>query len=247
MMPVLDTQSSGPFQSRAAMPILEVSGVSKTFIMHLRGGARLPVMSDLSLSLYPSECLALMGPSGAGKSTLLRMIYGNYRCETGTIRIHNGSDWVGIENGDPRTIRSLRYRTVGYVSQFLRVIPRVSTFAIVASAGREAGLGAVDADTQAGTLLRRLNIQQPLWDLPPATFSGGEQQRVNIARGLIGGHKILLLDEPTASLDPGNRDVVIELIIAAKARGTAILGIFHDADVRARVADRGVDVARLAA
>ncbi len=227
--------------------VLDVQDVSKTFTMHLRGGTRIPVLSRVSLMLSASECLALVGPSGAGKSSLLRMIYGNYRCDSGHIRLRNGDVWVDIESADPRVIRHVRRRTIGYVSQFLRVIPRVPTLAVVAAAGREAGLTEDASIKRASHLLERLNIPSRLWGLPPATFSGGEQQRVNIARGLIGGHAVLLLDEPTASLDAANRDVVIELVREAKTRGIAILGIFHDAEARGRIADRELDLSRFAA
>ena len=223
---------------------MSVADVGKSFVMHLRGGTTIDVLSGVTFAVAPAECVALVGPSGAGKSTILRMIYANYRCDRGQILVSDGDAMTDLRHADPRTIRRLRRRTIGYVSQFLRVIPRIPTLAIVAAAGRDAGLGEADATARAGALLHTLNIPRHLWDLPPATFSGGEQQRVNIARGLIGGHAILLLDEPTASLDVENRDVVIDLILAAKARGTAILGIFHDTDVRARVADRGIDVSR---
>ncbi|MFM9942678.1 MAG: phosphonate C-P lyase system protein PhnL [Hyphomicrobiaceae bacterium] len=228
-------------------PLLEVRDVSKTFTMHLRGGTSIPVLATVSLSLRPAECLALIGPSGIGKSSLLRMIFCNYRCDSGSIRVRDGETWIDLDRADPRVIRQVRRRTIGYVSQFLRVIPRVSTLAVVAAAGREAGLSEAESQRRASGLLERLNIPSRLWSLPPATFSGGEQQRVNIARGLIGGHAVLLLDEPTASLDAANRDVVVDLIRDAKARGAAILGIFHDVDARGRVADRELDLSRFAA
>ena len=131
---------------------------------------------------------------------------------------------------------------MGYVSQFLRVIPRVSTLDIVAEPLRRLGVTEQDARRQAQTLLERLNLHERLWSLPPATFSGGEQQRVNIAHGLIAGQPVLLLDEPTASLDADNRRVVVELIHAARERGAAIVGIFHDDEVRSAVASRTFDV-----
>lgn len=227
-------------------PLLEVERLSKTFTMHLRGGARIPVMANVSFDLRRGECLALVGPSGVGKSSLLRMIFGNYRCDSGVIRIRDDDRIIDITRASPRDVYAVRRRTMGYVSQFLRVIPRVPTLSIVAAAGRDAGMDADRCDATARRVLTRLNIPERLWDLPPATFSGGEQQRVNIARGLIGGHALLLLDEPTASLDPVNRDVVIDLVNEAKARGVAVLGIFHDQGARDRIADRHLDLARFA-
>jgi alpha-D-ribose 1-methylphosphonate 5-triphosphate synthase subunit PhnL len=228
-------------------PVVAVRDVRKSFIMHLRGGAILPVLAGLSFDLFGGECVALTGPSGAGKSSVLRMIYGNYRCEHGQILIRSDGARIDIARAEPRVIHHLRRGTIGYVSQFLRTIPRVSTFAIVSAAGREAGCLAEESDARAAELLRRLKIPERLWALSPGTFSGGEQQRVNIARGLIGGHAILLLDEPTASLDAVNREIVVALICEAKSRGAAILGIFHDRDERNRVADRVLDVSKFAA
>jgi alpha-D-ribose 1-methylphosphonate 5-triphosphate synthase subunit PhnL len=228
-------------------PLVAVRDVGKSFIMHLRGGAILPVLAGLSFDLFDGECVALTGPSGAGKSSVLRMIYGNYRCEHGQILIRSDGASIDITRAEPRVIHHLRRRTIGYVSQFLRTIPRVSTFSIVCAAGREAGCTAEESDTRAAELLRRLKIPERLWTLSPGTFSGGEQQRVNIARGLIGRHAILLLDEPTASLDAANREIVVALICEAKSRGAAILGIFHERNERNRVADRVLDISKFAA
>lgn len=139
-----------------AQSLLTVSDVSKTFTMHLRGGTRIPVLSRVSLTLNPSECLALVGPSGVGKSSLLRMIFGNYRCDSGSIRVREGDTWVDLHDADPRVLLGVRRRTIGYVSQFLRVIPRVPTLAIVASAGREAGHSEAESQVRASLLLSLL-------------------------------------------------------------------------------------------
>ncbi len=181
------------------------------------------------------ECVALVGPSGAGKSTLLRSLYGNYRAEGGRILIRHDGAIVDLAQAAPRLVVQVRARTLGYVSQFLRVVPRVPAIDIVAEAAR--GLPQQEARARAAALLTRLNIPTRLHALPPATFSGGEQQRINLARGFIGDHPVLLLDEPTASLDNANRDVVVAMIREAKARGVAIVGIFHDVAVRDAVAD----------
>jgi len=220
--------------------MISVDDVSKTFTLHNQGGASLCVMRGAEFCVVPGECVALTGPSGAGKSTLMRMVYGNYRIEAGTIRV--GA--VALETARPRDILALRRETLGHVSQFLRVVPRVPTLDVVAEPLRRLGVDADTAHARAGALLERLRIPQSLWQLAPATFSGGEQQRVNIARGFVHPWPALLLDEPTASLDPANRETVLELIMEAKARGAAILGIFHDADGRARVCDREIDVGR---
>ena len=156
----------------------------------------------------------------------------------------SGGGIVDVARAEPREILRLRRTTMAYVSQFLRVIPRVPTLEIVAEPLLAAGMPRREAEARAGELLERLNLPERLWGLPPATFSGGEQQRVNIARGFATPRPILLLDEPTASLDAANRRVVVELIEARKREGTAILGIFHDADVRNAIADRIVDVTR---
>ena len=216
-----------------------VDRVSKSFTLHNQGGACIDVLRDASLTVHPGECVALTGPSGAGKSTLMRMVYGNYLTTSGSIRIGH-QDLVAAL---PRDVIALRRNTLGYVSQFLRVVPRVSTLDVVAEPLLALGMAREPAHARAQDLLGRLNIPQTLWGLSPTTFSGGEQQRVNIARGFAHAYPALLLDEPTASLDPHNRAIVLDLIVQAKARGAAILGIFHDADARAAVCDRDVDVA----
>jgi alpha-D-ribose 1-methylphosphonate 5-triphosphate synthase subunit PhnL len=222
--------------------LLETAQLSKTFTLHGRGGLQLPVFAGINLQVKAGECLALTGHSGSGKSSLLRCLYGNYSATLGEVRVRHQDRWVNLSTAEPREVVEVRRQTMGYVSQFLRVIPRVSTLDIVAEPLRRLGVTEQDARRQAQTLLERLHLHERLWSLPPATFSGGEQQRVNIAHGLIAGQPVLLLDEPTASLDADNRRVVVELIHAARERGAAIVGIFHDDEVRSAVASRTFDV-----
>jgi alpha-D-ribose 1-methylphosphonate 5-triphosphate synthase subunit PhnL len=228
-------------------PILSVSGVDKTFTMHLQAGQRLPVVHALAFEVRAGECVALSGVSGAGKSSVLKMVYGNYAVNGGSILLQGPHGAVDIATAGPRRVLAARRDTMGYVSQFLRCVPRVGALQIVAEPLIERGIPAPEARERAARLLTRLAIPERLWSLPPATFSGGEQQRVNIARGFITDLPLLLLDEPTASLDARNRDVVTELIGRKRAEGTAILGIFHDVEVRGAVADRVVDVEMFAA
>ncbi|MRG57048.1 phosphonate C-P lyase system protein PhnL [Phyllobacterium sp. SYP-B3895] len=221
---------------------LVVSDVAKSFTMHLRDGIRLPVVTNVSFSIKAGECAVLGGPSGAGKSSILKMIYGNYAVDQGQIIVPYRDRLVDIASADPRTMLGIRREMVGYVSQFLRTVPRVSALDVVAEPLVARGVDRGEARDKAAVLLSGLNLPERLWALPPATFSGGEQQRVNIARGFITDHPVLLLDEPTASLDARNRSVVVSMIEAKKAAGVAMLGIFHDEDVREAVADRIIDV-----
>lgn len=229
--------------------LLRLEAVSKSFTNHLRGAVHLPVVERVGLTVARGEIAILGGPSGVGKSSILRMIFGNYGVQSGQILMRSAIDrpFVDLAAASPRTVIALRRTTIGYVSQFLRAIPRVSAVDVVAQPLREHGASMGDARDQARDLLARLNLPRALFDLPPATFSGGEKQRVNIARGLAANHPILLLDEPTASLDAQNRDIVCAMIEEKRARGTAILGIFHDAEVRERLGGRIVDVSGFSA
>ena len=221
-------------------PMILIENLSKSFTLHNQGGAVISVMEGAALSVARGECVALAGPSGAGKSTLMRMIWGNYRAASGVIRVAG----LDVAQAAPREIIALRRATLGYVSQFLRVVPRVPCLRVVAEPLLALGVPEAAALARAADLLGRLNIPERLWPLSPTTFSGGEQQRVNIARGFAHPFPVLLLDEPTASLDARNREVVLALIEAAKARGAAIVGIFHDDAARAGLCDREIDVTR---
>jgi len=227
--------------------MIEITNAEKSFTMHLQGGVRLPVVRGVSFQVEAGECVVLSGPSGAGKSSILKMIFGNYRCDGGRIGIRHQGAEIDLAKAEPRDILSVRRSTIGYVSQFLRAVPRVATIDVVAEPLIATGTLRDQARGQAGQLLRRLNIPERLWTLPPSTFSGGEQQRVNIARGFISDHPILLLDEPTASLDATNREVVVGLIDEKKRAGVAMVAIVHDDEVRRLIADRVVDVASFAA
>ncbi|HVC59842.1 MAG TPA: phosphonate C-P lyase system protein PhnL [Acetobacteraceae bacterium] len=218
--------------------MLRTEDLAKSFTLHLRGSMRISVLSDVALAVHAGECVVLSGPSGAGKTTLMRSLYGNYRIEHGHILVRHHGGMVDIATADPRTILAVRRETLGYVSQFLRVVPRVPALDVVAEVLAARGTPVETARRRAGELLLRLNIPRRLHAIPPVTFSGGEQQRVNLARGLMADHPVLLLDEPTASLDAENRAVVVAMIREAKARGTAIVAICHDADVRDAIADR---------
>jgi alpha-D-ribose 1-methylphosphonate 5-triphosphate synthase subunit PhnL len=223
-------------------PAIRIQALAKGFTLHLQGGIGFEVLRDEALTVMPGECVALTGPSGAGKSTLMRCLQGNYGSDSGQIWLaHRGAE-VDLAAADARLIREIRRETLGYVSQFLRVIPRVSARDVVAEPLLARGMPRHEAEARATALLTRLNLPPRLHGLPPATFSGGEQQRVNLARGFAPHYPILLLDEPTASLDAANREVVIALIAEAKARGAALVGIFHDIEVRDRVADRTHDI-----
>jgi alpha-D-ribose 1-methylphosphonate 5-triphosphate synthase subunit PhnL len=224
-------------------PAVRVRGLTKGFTLHLRGGLHLAALRAIDLDLHPGECLVLRGPSGAGKSTLLRCIYGNYGTDSGSIEVAHEGGVVDMTRIPPREIRLVRRCTLGYVSQFLHAIPRVSAVDIVAEPLLERGVAADIARARAATMLERLAVPTRLFGLPPATFSGGEQQRVNIARVFVAEYPILLLDEPTASLDDANRASVVDLVQEARQKGAAILAILHDAAARNAVATRIFELA----
>jgi alpha-D-ribose 1-methylphosphonate 5-triphosphate synthase subunit PhnL len=231
-----------PADTLSTDTLLQVAQVRKGFTLHLQGGTAIPVFDQAELTLRVGECVALTGASGVGKSTLLKLIYGNYRALGGRVLVRHGERMVDLIQANPRQILAVRRKSLGYVTQFLRCVPRVGARDVVAEPLLALGVSRKTARFEATRLLERLRLPERLHDLPPATFSGGEQQRVNIARGFVHDYPILLLDEPTASLDPRNQEPVLALIAEAKARGAGIIGIFHDQEVRKRVADREVSI-----
>jgi alpha-D-ribose 1-methylphosphonate 5-triphosphate synthase subunit PhnL len=223
-------------------PLILVEDLAKTFVLHNAEAATIPVFEALRLEVGPGECVVLAGESGVGKSTLMRSIYGNYLPTQGAVRVLHDGAYVDITQAAPHTVLDIRRRTLGYVSQFLRVIPRIPTLQLVMEPLLENGVDPQEAQDRAETLLAALRLPKAHWELPPATFSGGEQQRVNIARSFIRNYPVMLLDEPTASLDAENRAIVVTLIRQALDRGAALIGIFHDHDVRDAVATRLFEV-----
>ncbi len=232
--------------STDTQPMLQMNKLSKQFLLHLQNSTALTVLQNFNLTLSPGECVRLSGPSGMGKSTILKLAYGNYRASAGEILVRDtDGQYIDMTQASARAVLHLRAHSMGYVSQFLRVIPRVAAIDIVAEPLLENGLDLVSreqAREQAAHWLTRLRIPEALWQLPPATFSGGEQQRINLARSFIKPRPLLLLDEPTASLDPVNTQTVIEMIVQARAQGVAILGIFHDDTVAQQVVSRTVSM-----
>jgi len=228
------------FVERPAL-MLRADDVRKTFTLHGQGGIGIEALAGVSLEVERGECVVLVGPSGAGKSTLLRCLYGNYLASGGSIAIRDDDaplQHLDITGAAPHDVLRLRRNVVGYVSQFLRVIPRVATRDLVAAPLVARGVAEDEAHARAETLLARLNVPQRLWSLAPATFSGGEQQRVNIARGLIAQHRVLLLDEPTASLDPDRRAELGALLVDLARQGRTLVVATHDEDFARTYATR---------
>ncbi len=221
-------------------PILKVENFSKTFILHEQG-KELPSSSNVNLEAYAGQLPALVGPTGAGKSSVLKSIYRTYLPSSGKLLFTNQEGTqVNLATADEHEILELRQEEIGFVTQFLHTLPRQSTEDIVAMPLILKGVAKQEALDKAHVILSQLNLPKRLWGISPATFSGGEKQRVNLARGLLAQPRLLLLDEPTASLDAKTTDRVVEIINDLKSSGTAMVAIFHDMQLVDRLAEHVV-------
>lgn len=222
-------------------PMLSLRGLSKTITLHILDGAVVEPFRDVSFDVEAGEFVAVVGPSGSGKSSIVKTVHRTYLATGGEawFRREDGA-LIDLAAASDREVVGLRRREIGFVSQFLKVEPRVPALDVVAGPLRRRGVDLDEARGRAGELLEALDVPRRLWGSYPTLFSGGEQQRINIARALIGGPRLLLADEPTSALDAANTGRVVELLGAARARGMTILGVFHDIDLIERLADRVV-------
>jgi alpha-D-ribose 1-methylphosphonate 5-triphosphate synthase subunit PhnL len=223
--------------------MLTAKNLRKDFTMFIRGGKQIPSFENVSLEAGMGSLLAITGPSGAGKSSLLKCVYRTYLPTGGEIRyVKRNGKTVDLAAADEWEIISLRRSEIGYVSQFFRVMPRVSAIDTLMEPLVTRGDDAAEARERASEMLSRVGLGKTLWDMYPSTFSGGEKQRLNILRAIITKPRLLLLDEPTASLDRGYKDRIMNMILALKAEGTAMLGVFHDHDALTRLSDARYDM-----
>ena len=222
--------------------ILDIDDVSKTFEMHILEDKTVPGLADVSFGVDEGEFVAIVGESGSGKSSLLKCIYRTYEPSTGQIRFRTSEGTVDLANCPDREVLGVRGDELGYASQFLDEIPRVSAVDVVARPMIEQGVDREQARTQARELLTALDLPEELFDAYPATFSGGERQRVNFARAIGPQPRLLLLDEPTGALDPETRASALELLESYLPASTTVLGVFHNYDVVRQVADRVVEL-----
>lgn len=224
--------------------ILKVEALTKHFTLHNQG-SRIPSCANVALEVGSGQLTALTGPTGAGKSSVLKCIYRTYLPSEGRMwyRAADGRR-IDLASVDEHAMLALRGHDIGFVTQFMHCLPRKSTLDVVSAPLLSRGQSRPSAHEQAADLLTRLNVPERLWRLPPATFSGGEKQRVNLARGLIARPRLLLLDEPTASLDGATIERVVELLAEMKAEGIAMLAIFHDPQLVRRLAERVVELTR---
>ncbi|WP_130861132.1 phosphonate C-P lyase system protein PhnL [Bacilliculturomica massiliensis] len=209
-------------------PILMIEDLSKEFYLHEQK-KKISSCRNISLSLQKGGFIGIVGTSGAGKSTVLRCIYRTYLATGGRV-VYDSLAYgpLDLVAAAERQIIYLRRAEIGYVSQFLSTLPRTTAFQYVTDAALDAGFPQDEAEERAAEMLRYFRLREDLWALYPVTFSGGEKLRLNLAQAMVKAPRLLLLDEPTASLDPDTKLLVRDLLIRLKAQGTSMLGIFHD-------------------
>lgn len=218
---------------------LEVKNLNKIFRVHTQGGIEVKGFENINLEVKEGEFLSLYGPSGAGKSSILKTLFRTYTTSSGEILFYKkNAGIVDIAKASESEILNLRKSDIGYVSQFLQILPRVSAVDVVSEQLMFKGESEDISRIKAKELLSYLSIREELFDLSPLTFSGGEQQRVNIAKGIIAPKSLLLLDEPTASLDKTNTMKVVEKLKELKKDGVSMIGIFHDLEAMEIISDK---------
>lgn len=223
--------------------ILKIEGLSKHFLLHDQNKL-IPSCANVDLAVHAGQLTALVGPTGAGKSSVLKCVYRTYLPSSGRILYRDAAGHqIDLAQASEHHMLQLRHAEIGFVTQFLHCLPRKSAVDVVAEPLVARGESREAAQAKARELLALLNVPERLWAVPPATFSGGEKQRVNLARGLIARPRLLLLDEPTASLDPATTDRVVDLLQAIKGEGVAMLAIFHHPDLVRRLGDRVTELA----
>ncbi len=225
-------------------PLLRVENLAKSFRLHNLGGMEVHGFSHINFDLDRGKLLALIGPSGSGKSSILKTIYRTYIPSNGRVLFTSNGLKTDLAVCSESEVLSLRKNRIGFVTQFLKVLPRISAVDSVAAPLIDMGEGEKKAREQGRELLNFLGIREQLFDISPLTFSGGEQQRVNIARGVIAPKELLLLDEPTASLDQTAAGKVLELLLKLKSANTAMIAIFHDLAKVQQVADHICDLTK---
>lgn len=224
------------------MNVLEIHNLSKVFKLHILNGKVIEALRNIHLEIPEGDIIGLTGKSGSGKSSLMKCIYRTYLASSGEIIYQSKAGTMDLVKATDHEIIALRKNEITYCSQFLSVIPRVTAIDVVCENLFKNGMDKEKARDIGKNLLFTLGLPEDLWDAFPVTFSGGEQQRINVARSIINRPNLLLIDEPTASLDTKTKDIVIELILKLKREGTSVICISHDEYTLDKLVDRKVNL-----
>lgn len=218
--------------------ILEIQGLSKNFYLHEQN-REIKSLKEITFSLVKGDFIGIVGTSGAGKSTVLRCIYRTYLASAGSV-VYDSLSYgkLNLANATERQIIHLRKAEMGYVSQFLTILPRTTARQHVINGALDAGFSTEESTQKAEEMLRYFKLNDNLWDIYPNTFSGGEKLRLNLAHAMVKAPRLLLLDEPTASLDNNTKVLVKELLVKLKSQGTSMIGIFHDLEFMEGLCDQ---------